>query len=62
MKQKIKVKSTNDIQKINRIVCPYSCDMRIHSKSGMVDTKSLLGLFAFNLNKRKFPVVEVPNY
>lgn len=58
MKKEIKVRNTNDIQKINQIVCRYSFDVWIHSKSGMIDAKSLLGMFAFGLNEKKYLVVD----
>lgn len=58
MKREIKVKDINDIQKINQIVCRYDYDIWIHSKSGMVDAKSLLGMFAFGLKEQMFIVTE----
>ena len=42
MTRKIKVKNTEDIQQINRIVSKYSYDIWIFGKSGQVDAKSLL--------------------
>ena len=51
MTRAIKVKNTDDIQKINRIVTQYSYDIWIHGKSGMVDAKSLLGMFLLSLNE-----------
>ncbi|MFI3226296.1 MAG: HPr family phosphocarrier protein [Clostridia bacterium] len=51
MKKAIKVKNTNDIQKINQIVTAFSYDIWIHSKSGMVDAKSLLGMFLLGINE-----------
>ena len=50
MIRKIKVKNTEDIQKINRIVSQYSYDIWIFGKSGQVDAKSLLGMFLLSLN------------
>lgn len=58
MKRRIRVRNTNDIQKINQIVCRYPYDIWIHSKSGMVDAKSFLGMFAFTLNETKYLVVD----
>lgn len=43
MTRGIRVKNTDDIQKINKIVTRYGFDIWIHGKSGMVDAKSLLG-------------------
>ncbi len=51
-------KNTDDIQKINRIVTQYSYDIWIHGKSGMVDAKSLLGMFLLSLNEPLSLVVE----
>lgn len=58
MKIGIKVKNIIDIQKINQIVSTYSFDIWIHSKSGMVDAKSILGMFALSLNEDLFLVLE----
>ncbi len=58
MTRAIKVKNTEDIQKINRIVTQYSFDIWIHGKSGMVDAKSLLGMFLLSLNEPLSLVVE----
>ncbi len=58
MKKQIKVKNIYDVQKINQIVCRYGYDIWIHSKSGMVDAKSLLGMVALGLNEDLFLVVE----
>ena len=51
MTKGIRVKNTNDIQKINQIVTRFSYDIWIHSKSGMVDAKSLLGMFLLGINE-----------
>ena len=58
MTRAIKVKNTEDIQKINQIVCNYGFDIWIHGKSGMVDAKSLLGMFLLSLNEPLKLVVE----
>ena len=51
MTRGIRVKNTDDIQKINKIVTRYGFDIWIHGKSGMVDAKSLLGMFLLSLNE-----------
>ena len=56
MTRGIRVKNTDDIQKINKIVTKYGVtrygfDIWIHGKSGMVDAKSLLGMFLLSLNE-----------
>ena len=51
MTRGIRVKNTDDIQRINRIVTKYEFDIWIHGKSGMVDAKSLLGMFLLSLNE-----------
>lgn len=58
MKKPIKVKSIENIQKINGIVGKYPFDIWIHSKSGMVDAKSILGIFALSLNEELFLVTD----
>ena len=58
MTRKIKVKNTEDIQKINQIVSKYSYDIWIFGKSGQVDAKSLLGMFLLSLNEPLQIVVE----
>ncbi len=58
MTRAIKVKNTEDIQKINQIVTRYGFDIWIHGKSGMVDAKSLLGMFLLSLNEPLQLVVE----
>lgn len=58
MTRGIKVKNTEDIQKINQIVSHYGYDIWIHGKSGMVDAKSLLGMFLLSLNEPLKLVVE----
>lgn len=51
MKKSIRVKNTSDIQKINQIVTGFAFDIWIHGKSGMVDAKSLLGMFLLGINE-----------
>lgn len=58
MTKAIRVKNTEDIQKINKIVTQYTYDIWIHGKSGMVDAKSLLGMFLLSLNEPLQLVVE----
>lgn len=58
MKKEIKVNDVKDIQKINHIVSQYDYDIWIHSDSGMVDAKSILGIFAFSLNERMYLVID----
>lgn len=58
MTKSIRVRNTEDIQKINHIVCQFSFDVWIHGKSGMVDAKSLLGMFLLSLNEPLQLVVE----
>ena len=58
MTKAIKVKNTEDIQKINKIVTQFPYDIWIHGKSGMVDAKSLLGMFLLSLNEPLQLVVE----
>ena len=58
MTRGIRVKNTDDIQKINRIVTKYPYDIWIHGKSGMVDAKSLLGMFLLSLNEPPQIVLE----
>ena len=56
MKKLIKVKNIENIQRINQVVSQYPFDIWIHSKSGMVDAKSILGIFALSLNEELFLV------
>ncbi|WP_070000304.1 HPr family phosphocarrier protein [Cellulosilyticum sp. I15G10I2] len=58
MKKAIKVKNIDNIQKINQVVSKYPYDIWIHSKSGMVDAKSILGIFALSLNEELFLVTD----
>ena len=58
MTRAIRVKNTEDIQKINKIVTKFPFDVWIHGKSGMVDAKSLLGMFLLSLNEPLSLVVE----
>jgi len=58
MTRGIRVKNTDDIQQINRIVIRYPFDIWIHGKSGMVDAKSLLGMFLLSLNEPLHIVID----
>ncbi|MCD8357322.1 MAG: HPr family phosphocarrier protein [Clostridia bacterium] len=58
MTRAIRVKNTEDIQKINKIVTKFPFDVWIHGKSGMVDAKSLLGMFLLSLNEQLSLVIE----
>ena len=58
MRKRIEIHEADDIVKINRIVSQYAYDILIHSKSGMVDAKSLLGMFILSLKEDMFVVVE----
>lgn len=51
MLRPIKIKDIEDIKKVNEIVSRYSFDIWIHGKSGMVDAKSILGMFILKLNE-----------
>lgn len=51
MTKNITVKNTSEIQKINQIVTGFPYDIWIHGKSGMVDAKSLLGMFLLGINE-----------
>lgn len=51
MIKSIKLKDVNDIQKVNEIVSHYAFDIWIHSKSGMADAKSILGMYILKLNE-----------
>ena len=58
MTRAIRVKNTEDIQRINKIVTKFPFDVWIHGKSGMVDAKSLLGMFLLSLNEPLSLVIE----
>ena len=58
MRKRIQIHEADDIMKINRIVSQYTYDIWIHSKSGMVDAKSLLGMFILSQKEEMFVVVE----
>ena len=58
MTKAIKVKNSEDIQTINSIVTEFPFDIWIHGKSGMVDAKSLLGMFLLSLNEPLELVIE----
>lgn len=51
MKAKIDIKDMNHVTKINQIVCRYPYDVWICGKSGKVDAKSILGIFALRVDE-----------
>lgn len=51
MVRSIKLKDVKDIQRVNQIVSRYPFDIWIHSKSGMADAKSILGMYILQLNE-----------
>ena len=58
MRVKISIKDMNQVTKINQIVCRYPYDIWIHGKSGMVDAKSILGIFALRIDEDLYLVTE----
>lgn len=58
MTWKIKIESTEDIKKINDICCSFPFDISISNKMGIVDAKSLLGMFMLSSCPENFLVVE----
>ncbi|THF75240.1 HPr family phosphocarrier protein [Cohnella fermenti] len=57
MIRSIRIKDVGSIEKVNAIVSRYPFDIWIHSKSGLADAKSILGLYALKLNEPMFLVV-----
>jgi hypothetical protein len=51
MIKSIKLRDVKDIQTVNDIVTKYPYDIWIHSKSGMADAKSILGMYILKLNE-----------
>lgn len=51
MVKSIRIRNMKDIEAINRVVSRYPYDIWIHSKSGMADAKSILGMFILKLNE-----------
>lgn len=51
MLKPIRIKNIEDIKKVNELVCKYPFDIWIHGKSGMVDAKSILGMFILQINE-----------
>lgn len=58
MKHTITINNIADIQKINSIITQYPFDVWIHSDHGMVDAKSILGIFILSLNDEMHMVLE----
>lgn len=46
MVKSIELKSTNDVERVNKMAARFDCDVFVHSKDVMIDAKSLLGLMA----------------
>lgn len=57
MIKQLEVKSSEQIQKINRLASQVPYDVWLHSKNMMVDAKSLLGLYAL-VGQRVYVVAE----
>jgi phosphotransferase system HPr-like phosphotransfer protein len=51
MMKQIRIKDIKDVERINHIVSQYNFDIWVHSKSGMADAKSILGMFVLKLNE-----------
>lgn len=58
MKKDIKIKSVEDIKKINSVASKYHFDIWLHSKNSMADAKSILGLLTLNPKESMSLVVE----
>ena len=58
MRVKIGIKDMDQVTKINQIVSRYPYDIWIHGKSGMVDAKSILGIFALRIDEDLYLVTE----
>ena len=57
MVKPIKMKSIEDIERVNSIASKYPYDIWIHGKSGIADAKSILGMFILELDEPLFLVV-----
>lgn len=58
MKKPITINNIADIQAINSIIIKYPFDVWIHSENGMVDAKSILGIFILSLNETMYMVID----
>lgn len=58
MNVKINAKNIDEVKDINQIVSKYPYEIWLHSKSGMVDAKSILGIFALSLDEDLYLVTE----
>lgn len=58
MKKPITINNIADIQAINSIIIKYPFDIWIHSENGMVDAKSILGIFILSLNETMYMVID----
>lgn len=58
MTKKIMLKSEDDLYRLNEIARNYMFDIYISTLYGMVDAKSLLGLYTINYGNTSFIVVD----
>ena len=58
MIKKINIKGLDDIKAINQAASDCNYDVWLHSKSTMVDAKSILGLLTLDFNEQIDLVVE----
>ena len=58
MEYKIKITSSEQAQKLNRIAEQYPFDIWVHGKSGQADAKSMLGLMLLTLESDVLLVVD----
>lgn len=58
MTKKIMLKSQDDLYRLNEIARNYMFDIYISTLYGMVDAKSLLGLYTINYGSTSFIVVD----
>ena len=58
MEYNIKITSTEQAQKLNRIAEQYPFDIWVHGKSGQADAKSMLGLMLLTLESEVKLVVD----
>ena len=58
MIKKLNIKGLEDVKRINQVASNCNYDVWLHSKSTMVDAKSILGLLALDFNDQINIVVE----
>ena len=58
MEYKIRITSSEQAQKLNRIAEKYPYDIWVHGKSGQADAKSMLGLMLLTLENEVVLVVD----